>query len=69
MQTITPIVDVLSLHAALARWCDAMEAAAPELNALDGRLGDGDLGATLSKCAGNVRELLAAPPDIPGDDR
>jgi dihydroxyacetone kinase-like protein len=62
MQTITPIVDVLSLHAALARWCDAMEAAAPELNALDGRLGDGDLGATLSKCAGNVRELLAAPP-------
>ncbi|NPC54558.1 DAK2 domain-containing protein [Caenimonas soli] len=62
MQTVTPIVDAAGLHAALARWCDAMEAAAPELNALDGRLGDGDLGATLSKCAGNVRELFAAPP-------
>jgi phosphoenolpyruvate---glycerone phosphotransferase subunit DhaL len=62
MQTIIPIVDAAGLHAALTRWCDAMEAAAPELNTLDGRLGDGDLGATLSKCAGNVRELLAAPP-------
>lgn len=62
MQTVTPIMNAAGLHAALVRWCDAMEAAAPELNALDGRLGDGDLGATLSKCAGNVRELLAAPP-------
>jgi len=56
------MLDAASLHAALARWCDALEAAAPELNALDGRLGDGDLGTTLSKCAANVRELLAAPP-------
>jgi phosphoenolpyruvate---glycerone phosphotransferase subunit DhaL len=62
MQTITPIVNAASLQAALTRWCNAMEAAAPELNTLDGHLGDGDLGATLSKCAGNVRELLAAPP-------
>lgn len=56
------VLDAAGLHAALARWCDALEAAAPELNALDGQLGDGDLGATLSKCAANVREALAAPP-------
>lgn len=62
MQTAFAIVDAGSLHAALARWCDALERAAPELNALDGRLGDGDLGTTLSKCAANVRELLSAPP-------
>lgn len=46
------------LKVALARWCDALENAAPELNALDARLGDGDLGATLEKCARNVRETL-----------
>jgi len=62
MHTASAVVDAGSLHAALARWCDALEEAAPELNALDGRLGDGDLGTTLSKCAANVRELLAAPP-------
>ena len=62
MQTATTLVDAAVLHSALARWCDALAAAAPELNALDGQLGDGDLGATLSKCAANVRELLAAPP-------
>jgi len=62
MLTASAVVNARSLHSALARWCDALEAAAPELNALDGRLGDGDLGTTLSKCAANVRELLAAPP-------
>jgi phosphoenolpyruvate---glycerone phosphotransferase subunit DhaL len=62
MRTVSAVVNAASLHSALARWCDALEAAAPELNALDGRLGDGDLGTTLSKCAANVRELLAAPP-------
>ncbi len=46
------------LKAALGRWCDALEKAAPELNGLDGRLGDGDLGATLEKCARNVRDAL-----------
>jgi dihydroxyacetone kinase-like protein len=56
------LVDATSLAATLARCCDALEAAAPELNALDGRLGDGDLGTTLAKCAGNLRELLVAPP-------
>lgn len=56
------LLDAAALHAALDRWCDAIEAASPELNALDGQLGDGDLGATLSKCAANVREALAASP-------
>lgn len=58
----TRLVDAPALRAALARWCDALEAAAPELNALDARLGDGDLGTTLGKCAENVRGVLAAPP-------
>jgi dihydroxyacetone kinase-like protein len=62
MQAYSKLVDARSLREALARWCDALEAAAPELNALDARLGDGDLGATLSKCAANVRALLATPP-------
>jgi dihydroxyacetone kinase-like protein len=56
------VLDVAGLRSALARCCDALESAAPELNALDARLGDGDLGTTVSKCAGNLRELLAAPP-------
>lgn len=61
MQASTILADANSVRDALGRWCDAMEAAAPELNELDGRLGDGDLGATLAKCAANVREQLAAP--------
>jgi len=56
-------MDATQLKAALRRWADAMTAAAPELNALDGRLGDGDLGATLEKCAANVRAALPGMPD------
>jgi dihydroxyacetone kinase-like protein len=56
------LVDAATLCRALARCCEALEAAAPELNALDGRLGDGDLGTTLARCAANLRELLATPP-------
>jgi phosphoenolpyruvate---glycerone phosphotransferase subunit DhaL len=69
---ITPqVIDNAALLAALARWCDALDAAAPELNALDARLGDGDLGTTLGKCAANVRGVLldgqaSAPQDIAG---
>ncbi|HVZ43542.1 MAG TPA: DAK2 domain-containing protein [Ramlibacter sp.] len=57
------MITSTNLKAALARWCDALEAAAPELNALDAQLGDGDLGATLHKCAQNVREALPGMPD------
>jgi dihydroxyacetone kinase-like protein len=51
------------LKDAFTRWAAAMDKAAPELNELDSRLGDGDLGVTLQKCAHNVRAALPAAPD------
>ena len=60
--TSSGLIDAAALGAALSRWCDALDAAAPELNALDARLGDGDLGTTLGKCAANVRGVLATEP-------
>ena len=51
-------IDAITLRAALQRWSAQMVAVAPELNALDGQLGDGDLGATLEKCAMNVANAL-----------
>jgi dihydroxyacetone kinase-like protein len=62
MSAVLASVDAAALREALARWCDALDAAAPELNALDARLGDGDLGTTLGKCAANVRAVLAGEP-------
>lgn len=60
-------VNPENLKAALPRWCDALEAAAPELNELDGCLGDADLGTTIARCAQLVREALPAmPPDLAG---
>lgn len=50
-------LTVAVLAAALDRWADRMDAAADQLNALDARLGDGDLGATLGKCAQNIRSI------------
>jgi dihydroxyacetone kinase-like protein len=41
----------------------ALLTAAPELNALDGRLGDGDLGVTLDKCAKNVIAVIPSMND------
>ena len=55
-------MDATTLKSAFARWSTAMAEAAPELNALDGRLGDGDLGATLDKCAANLQAALPALP-------
>lgn len=43
---------------AIKRVAAGMKKAAPELNELDGRLGDGDLGATLEKCADNIMAAL-----------
>ena len=51
------------LKSSMGSWCDAMRAAAPELNELDGRLGDADLGATLEKCAVLIEQELARFPD------
>ena len=56
-------MDAARLKDALNRWAVAMDKAAPELNELDSRLGDGDLGVTLQKCAHNVRAALPAAPD------
>jgi dihydroxyacetone kinase-like protein len=56
-------MDAQTLKAALQRWSNAMSATAPELNMLDGQLGDGDLGATLEKCAANVQAALPGLPD------
>lgn len=56
------MLDAARLAAALPRWCAGVHAAAPELNALDGRLGDADLGATLDKCATLVEQAL---PELP----
>lgn len=57
MNTTENGLMVAVLASALDRWADRMEAVADELNALDGRLGDGDLGATLAKCAQNIRAI------------
>lgn len=56
-------MDAERLKDAFTRWAAAMDKAAPELNELDSRLGDGDLGVTLQKCAHNVRAALPAAPD------
>ena len=57
------MLDAATLSAALPRWCAGVHAAAPELNELDGRLGDADLGATLDKCATLVEQALPEMPD------
>lgn len=56
-------MDAAQLKDAFTRWAAAMDKAAPELNELDSRLGDGDLGVTLGKCAQNVRAALPGAPD------
>lgn len=53
-----------SLATGLARIADHMDAVADELNALDGQLGDGDLGVTMVRGSRAVRDLL---PDMPPD--
>lgn len=54
------------LSTLLLRCCSQIKSAAAELNALDGQLGDGDLGATLEKCARLTEEALkTTPQDIP----
>jgi dihydroxyacetone kinase-like protein len=55
------------IQAWLQQCTERMTAAAAELNELDGRLGDGDLGATLEKCASLMRDCLAAPAATPSD--
>ena len=53
-----------SLRWAIARLKTTMERVAPELNELDGALGDGDLGVTLSR---SFQRLEADGPNLPED--
>lgn len=55
------------LRAAVVRICDRLEACKAELNDLDARLGDGDLGTTLASIARALRTEAAAFPDDVGD--
>lgn len=57
------MLDATTLKATVPHWCASMHAAAPELNELDGRLGDADLGATLDKCATLMEQALPGLPD------
>lgn len=53
-----------TLAEGLARIAAHMEAVADELNALDGKLGDGDLGVTMVR---GGREVMGLLPDLPAD--
>ena len=53
-----------SIRWAIGSLKDKMAAAAPELNELDGALGDGDLGVTLSQ---GFKRLENAAPNLPED--
>lgn len=58
-------LDAQQLSALFLRCCDEINRSAAELNALDGQLGDGDLGATLEKCARLIQQaLVETPQDI-----
>ncbi len=61
------MLDAQTLAAALPKWCAGVHHAAPELNELDGRLGDADLGATLDKCATLVEQALPEMAGAPLD--
>jgi dihydroxyacetone kinase-like protein len=56
-------MTVEDLTAVLRRCADQIECFAPQLNELDAKLGDGDLGATLEKCAIKIRAALEQPAD------
>jgi dihydroxyacetone kinase-like protein len=54
------------LMEALGSIVPEIEAAADELNALDARVGDGDLGITLTSCARRVSEVASELPEDVG---
>lgn len=59
--------DTNDIKAWIGNCADRMIAAAPELNELDGLLGDGDLGATLEKCGRLINEALGGEFETPAD--
>lgn len=54
-------LTVGDLRVGLGRVATALEARAPDLNAADARLGDGDLGVTVQRGARELRDQLDAP--------
>jgi dihydroxyacetone kinase-like protein len=61
-------IDSSTLKKSLQSASLAVLTASAELNALDGRLGDGDLGATLEKCARNIMDAIASMNDTLSDN-
>lgn len=61
---MTDQMTVASIHWAMHRVKESMIRHEDELNALDGTLGDGDLGITLSRAAGRLENELNATEDI-----
>ena len=57
-------LTVAVLADGLGRIADRMDSVADELNALDGQLGDGDLGVTMTRGGKALREIL---PTLPAD--
>ncbi len=59
-----PTFTTRNLHDALTRIAAKMESCADELNALDGQVGDGDLGVTMVR---GTRAIAAELPNLPDD--
>jgi len=57
-------LDTATLRVGLARIARQMEKSADELNAADGKLGDGDLGVTMTR---GMREISKIINDLPDD--
>ena len=57
-------VTTETLRTGLAQIAGHMEAVADELNTLDGKLGDGDLGITMQRGGRAIVEIL---PELPDD--
>ena len=64
MVTKGTALTTTEIAAGFARIASHMETVAEELNAIDGQLGDGDLGVTLVR---GSRDVMAALPDLPDD--
>jgi dihydroxyacetone kinase-like protein len=61
-------IDSSTLKNSLQSASLAVLTASAELNALDGRLGDGDLGVTLDKCARNIMDAIPSMNDNLSDN-
>ena len=57
-------LDTPTLRHGLALIAEKMEASADELNTVDGALGDGDLGVTMTR---GMREIMKVADDLPDD--